>query len=170
MGSKIGHICARRLLHGEASSLRRAERPLHVCTSLGCQSLYIYWTHGVKSSILTTWALSHWRTFRRNKHPLGITTHPIKSSFSKFYFHFFLTVEILLWELWSISFCMYLFEVMVLVFVNFTTCYELLLAVFQDGKLKKKFKILCFRKVFFSHFGKLVYSLGRTIIRSSIWR
>ena len=63
-------------LHGEACSLRRTENPLHVCTSLGCQSLYIYWTHGPqivhfdnlgslaqkwlkmapKSSIFTTWA------------------------------------------------------------------------------------------------------------------
>ena len=63
-------------LHGEACSLRRTESPPHVCTSLGCQSLYIYWTHGPQivhfdnlgslaqkwvkmvpeSSILTTWA------------------------------------------------------------------------------------------------------------------
>ena len=63
-------------LHGEACSLRRTENPLHVCTSLGCQSLYIYWTHGPQivhfdnlgslaqkwlkmapeSSILATWA------------------------------------------------------------------------------------------------------------------
>ena len=63
-------------LHGEACSLRRTENPLHVCTSLGCQSLYIYWTHGPQivhfdnlgslaqkwlkmapeSSILTIWA------------------------------------------------------------------------------------------------------------------
>ena len=63
-------------LHGEACSLRRTENPLHVCTSLGCQSLYIYWTHGPEiihfgnlgslaqkllkmapeSSILTIWA------------------------------------------------------------------------------------------------------------------
>ena len=33
-------------LHGKASSLRRTEYPLHVCTSQGCRFLYIYWSHG----------------------------------------------------------------------------------------------------------------------------
>ena len=71
-------------LHGEACSLRRTENPLHVCTSLGCQSLYVYWTHGPqivhfdnlgsltqkwlkmapKSSILATWAT--WAAWPRN--------------------------------------------------------------------------------------------------------
>ena len=38
-------------VHGQACSLRRTESPLHVCISLGCQSLYIYWALDPKSSI-----------------------------------------------------------------------------------------------------------------------
>ena len=87
MGSKIrrpsvGRVKAFSLgraegsLHGQAYSLRRTGSPPHVCTSLGCQSLYVYWTHGpqivhfdnlgslaqkwlkmaLESSILATWA------------------------------------------------------------------------------------------------------------------
>ena len=39
--------------HGESCSPRRAGCPLHVCTSPGCQYLYINWYHG---SSLGSWA------------------------------------------------------------------------------------------------------------------